>query len=189
MATPIRPPSPSGSTPGILPISVFWPDGVTRRRRAVSRSVTRASPLGRKAMAQGMSRPVTSSRGSPGAVLFAAARGVGVRALPSADGDADGDEEQAARISAATARKNGCCRMGSPPVPGCQQDEVDIMRRHGVKMVTQRDTDEGDDRVSDGRIGSIPQSFVAGRTLSLNRSVTYGTYIERHGDPAVQQRR
>jgi hypothetical protein len=65
-ATPIRPPSPSGTTPSIVPSAVtcpFWP---TRSSLAVSRSVTSASPPGRKAIAHGTARSRATTLGSPG---------------------------------------------------------------------------------------------------------------------------
>src|SRR6266536_5552512 len=70
--------SPEGSTPGTVPTVLTRPCGVTRSSRALSRSVTSASPPGRKAIAHGTARFRASTAGSPMcAVGCTAPRGAG----------------------------------------------------------------------------------------------------------------
>ena len=78
-ATPSRPPSPSGRTPGILPSTVRRLARPTCSSSALSRRVTRAEPSGRNAMAHGTSRSVAM------VPLRAGRRGRGGRRLDAVD--------------------------------------------------------------------------------------------------------
>src|SRR6478672_2332508 len=73
-ATPSRPPSPSGRTPGTCPSTLGVCPALTCRSWALSRRVTRAEPSGRKAMPHGTSRlvamvDVAGTAGLVGAVV------------------------------------------------------------------------------------------------------------------------
>src|SRR4029453_5404786 len=69
-ASPSRPPSPSGSTPGTSPAVLTRPPGVTRGTRPPPRSATSPDPSGRKTSPHGISMlsaisPVTRGRPVP----------------------------------------------------------------------------------------------------------------------------
>ncbi len=56
---------PAAFTPATVPTGVTCPDGVTRRIRALSRSVTNAPPSGQERDPHGTSSPDASTRGAP----------------------------------------------------------------------------------------------------------------------------